>query len=70
MTRAIYIEWDEETQEFDHWNYVGNGYSDPIFKTVKITKSARYSSEVSEEMIERAEDWIKDQRPEGRIVIK
>lgn len=70
-TQAIYIVWEEETAEFDHWVYGGAGSGEvfPVFTQTTITKRCRFSSEVTDEMFARAEQWIQAERPDAKVIV-
>ena len=65
---AIFIEWDEEIYEFVEWNYVGNGAAEPVLRRKIVTRRARYSNTVNDEMLQRAADYVKESRPNARVV--
>lgn len=69
---AIYIEWDEKD-----WK-ITDTYALPIaegggikhtYEEITVTKSARYSSDDSEEMQARARDYIASDCPGARVVV-
>ncbi len=66
---AIFIEWAEAVGEFLEWRNAGIGVAEPVFKTEVVTKRARYSNTVTDEMIERANAYVKEDRPDEKIVV-
>lgn len=66
---AIFIEWTEETGEFLEWRYAGDGVTEPVFKKKIVTKRARYSNTVTDDMIERANAYVKADRPDAKVVV-
>lgn len=67
---AIFIEWDEKETVFDHWRRFSGGVVTPVFQHVTILKSARFSNDESDEMRKRAKQFITEERPGGRVVVK
>ena len=68
--KAIYLEWDETEDHLTGWRYAGNGETLPEFEHVTVTRSARYSSDTSAEMLARAKAYVKSDRPDARIRIR
>ena len=58
MAQAIFITWTEQEQQFDSWRVVSGLGTEPMFKTVVRKRAVRYSSEVTDQMIERARAYI------------
>lgn len=67
---AIFIEWDEEQKEFAGWRPISGIGIEPAFSPKIITRSARYSNDDTPEIRQKAAQWIKSERPNGRVVIK
>lgn len=65
MSDHIFVRWTEETSEFDYWQYVGNGETRPVFKTGTRTVVLHYTSEVNEEMVNRAKAYAEEKRQAG-----
>lgn len=67
---AIFIQWTEKVQEFSHRRYIGNGEDVAVFNTVTKTRRARYSNDVTDKMIQRANDYIATDRQNARVIIE
>lgn len=69
---ATYIVWTEQEQRFGNWRVVPGLGTEPVFKTFTIRQKARYSSDNSPEMQERAKRYIEtdmQDKPSARVVI-
>ena len=68
--KTIYIAWNEEEPKFIKTIYTGKGEYKNIFETVTTTKKARYFNGATQEMIDKANDYIKSDRPDAYIIIE
>ena len=66
---AVYIEWAEETTEFDHWHYAGGGVTEVVLRPTVVKKRALYSHDNSAEMVARAQRYVNTDRPDARVVV-
>jgi len=67
---TIWIEWNEVKHTVSHRRYIGNGEDVPVFKEETVAVRCRYSNEATDEMIQRAHDYVKSDRPDARVVIE
>lgn len=74
MSKALFITWTEQTQEFSNWRVISGGLgTEPVFKTKTIRKYARWSNDTSEEMRQKAELYIQtdmQDRPDAKVVLR
>lgn len=66
---TVWIEWKEQDRKMTGRRYIGNGEDVPVFETITVTRRARYSNDVTPEMIQRAHDYVESSRPEAQVVV-
>lgn len=65
MTKSIFILWDKTEYVFKEWKYVGGGETRPVMEAKTVTVRCRYSSNVNDEMLQRANDYAATMSPES-----
>lgn len=70
-TQTIFILWKETQSEFigRRMGAIGTGELEPVFIEKEVTRRVRFSTTNTPEMMERAENYIATERPEGWIEV-
>ena len=70
LDNIYYEPTTEEQKVFSHREYIGKGEYKNHFTTEIKTNKARYSNTVNDEMIEKVNKYIKEERPDAKIIIE
>lgn len=70
MAQVIYITWQERGHANVRQEYIGGGVFATRGDEALITKRARYSSDVTPAMIDRANAYIRENMQDDRLNIK
>lgn len=70
---SVWITWTEQSAEFTHWDYVGNGITEARYKPKTLKKECLFSDDTSPQMIARAKRYVEtdmQDRPTAKVIVK